>query len=85
MCETCLEFPCREGCPEKREPRAVRVCDFCGDPILAGDRFLRFAEAAICEGCAEGLSARSVLLELGAAEETAEPDGPDEEEWEEWI
>ena len=81
MCDQCLTFPCQDRCPNGREGE-VPVCDFCGEPLLAGDAYLRFGQVRFCMDCAEGMTAREALVDLGAAEEVMAPGGmTDEEEW----
>ena len=63
MCDQCLTFPCQDRCPNGREGE-VAVCDFCGEPLLAGDAYLRFGQVRFCMDCAEGMTAREAL-ELG--------------------
>ena len=75
MCDECLVFPCAEGCPNKPELPEIPVCDFCGEPVFPGELLLRFDRAVICEACAERMSAKEALLELGAEMERAERPG----------
>ena len=85
MCDLCLEFPCGEGCPNRPEDPEIAVCDFCGEPILPGDELLRFGRTVFCAACADGMSAREALTELGAEEARAERMRPEERrDWDDW-
>ena len=66
MCDECLDFPCADGCPNRPELPEIPVCDFCGEPVFPGEPLLRFDRAVICPDCAERMSAKEALLELGA-------------------
>ena len=53
----------------------VCVCDFCGEPLLPGERLLRFGRTVFCWRCLEEMSAREALEELGGEMETVSRDG----------
>ena len=78
MCDLCLRFPCRTGCPNREAPE-VRVCDLCGEPILRGDRMLRLPGLFVCEACG-ALPCREIWPEIGGWEEDAHPPLCDEED-----
>ncbi len=66
MCDECLDFPCADGCPNRPELPEIPVCDFCGEPVFPGEPLLRYDRAVMCADCADRMSAKEALLELGA-------------------
>lgn len=40
MCEYCHSFPHLPGCPNAPEPRAVYECEYCGEGIYPGDKYV---------------------------------------------
>ena len=64
MCEICRMFPCPSGCPNADEPKAVYVCDQCGEDILEGDYCYRIGDCIFCEACMEDFREEAVCDEV---------------------
>lgn len=73
MCHICLQIPCRNGCPNHPEPKAVAFCENCGEPLYAGDKVFE----GVCESCLKEFSVSDWLELLGETFEELE-----EAEWE---
>ena len=74
MCEHCLSYPHKRGCPweEVEPPKAVYECEYCGEPIREGQEFYHIYEEYYHIRCAEeGLDTADILEMFGITKEEA--------------
>ncbi len=73
MCAECHQTPCHPRCPNAPEPKAIFICESCGEAICEGDDAYEIGGAYYHEECAED-NALEILVELFDARKfTAEP------------
>ena len=63
MCSICGFSICPSSCPNTPEPRAVGICDSCGEDILEGDEYVEIGTEEYHKGCLED-NALPMLLDL---------------------
>lgn len=42
MCSECLQSPCHSRCPNAPEPKAIHICEYCGEGIVEGEEFIEY-------------------------------------------
>lgn len=67
MCDICLHVPCMWGCPnapEKKKEPSIQ-CDYCGEELYKGDKYLDTENAMICKKCVEDMSVCELMEVCG--------------------
>lgn len=84
LCEYCLSYPHRPGCPNAPEPVPVHKCECCGEGIFHGDKYFDSYRGPICEECLEDMTAKD-FLEYESESMTIAEKSDDEAERERWY
>lgn len=72
MCAVCRKDPCDSRCPNAKEPAPVYMCEWCREPIYAGDEYIETSEGPVCKDCIEGMSVMEFCELIGESLRTAE-------------
>lgn len=83
MCKICGYSICPGGCPNAGPAKAVYECEYCGNEILVGDKYVDFGDKVLCQDCiVNELTPYEILSLCGygysVAEEPEPPDCGDE-------
>lgn len=74
MCKECWQNPCHSMCPNAPEPAAVYDCEFCNEPVRAGDEYFEYNGKYYHEDCFAD-AAPALVAENGAKRINAVPNG----------
>ncbi len=77
MCEICRRSPCDARCPNAPEPRAIYKCEYCGEGITSGEKYLEYNGEYYHLDCIEEMSGDEIAEMFGCSVETADEDDLD--------
>lgn len=68
MCNVCLSYPCRPGCPNETPnlKRSIGHCEYCGSPIMEGAFYGDLYKGLYCSSCLlDVMSPQDILIACG--------------------
>jgi len=74
MCDFCHSSPHLPGCPNEPAPKAVCVCDYCGEDIVVGDEYVKVFDSVFHLACYEDDPVDIAEAIFGATKGVAEDD-----------
>ena len=84
LCEYCLSYPHRPGCPNAPESVSVCKCEKCGEGIFDGDKYYESYHGPLCMECMEDMTVRE-FLEYEGEDMTIAEKSDEEAERERWY
>ena len=74
MCEGCLLGVCSSRCPNAPAPKAVHICAYCNEAIIAGDEAVELEGNYYHRECFHDNAVDILFNDFGAKSFTAEED-----------
>ncbi len=71
MCDICHQFPHDSRCPYA-EPQSICNCEYCGEAIIVGDKYLDVDGSRFHYECAKDIAMTLLTVKCGAKLKVAE-------------